>query len=212
MLKQPRFWIRALAGALLIVLCATAGGAQESMPLPQVWTGRMEVPAGVEPGLTGDVFELRIFQISTDEEAAGLVTVLEKGGQAALRNAMYQLPVKGWIRIGKLAATDAVFIRVKDLPDGQRRVRFYSDHPLRLYDKTDPAGSTAHPFAFLELVADASGKGSGTLIAAASLTVGDDGLRMESAGTPVIRLYNVVTDRPPAARPKPAPETPPAQP
>jgi len=212
MLEQPRFAIRVLAGAFLIVLCAANAGAQAAMPLPQIWTGRMEVPAGVEPGLTGDYFELRIFQISTDEEAAGLVTVLEKGGQAALRNAMYQLKVKGWIRIGKLAATDAVFIRVLDLPDGQRRVRFYSDHPLRLYDKTDPAGSTAHPFAFLELVADASGKGSGTLIASASLAVGDDGLRMESAGTPVIRLYDVVTDQPPPAKAKPAPAAPPAKP
>ncbi len=176
--------------------------------MPQVWTGRMLVPEGVEPGVTGDSFELRIFQTSTDEEAAGLVAALRAGGQVGLRNAMYQLKAKGWIRIGKLAATDAVFLRVADLPDGKRRVRFYSDHPLRLYDKTDPAGSTAHPFAFLELVVDATGKGDGTLIAAASLAIDDDGsLRMESAGVPVIRLYSVETDSPPA---KPA--APPAQP
>jgi hypothetical protein len=204
MLEQTRFVVRVLTGAFLTVLCAGAAGAQAAMPLPQVWTGRMEVPAGVEPGLTADTFELRIFQVSSDEEAAGLVTVLERGGQAALRNAMYQLPVKGWIRIGKLAATDAVFIRVLDLPDGQRRVRLYSDHALRLYDKTDPAGSTKHPFAFLELLADASGKGGGSLVASASLAIGDDGLRIESAGTPVIRLYDVTTDRPPAVVAKPA--------
>jgi hypothetical protein len=183
--------------------------AQTGMPMPQIWTGRMLVPEGVEPGVTGDSFELRIFQTSTDEEVAGLVAELEKGGQTALRNAMFQLKPKGWIRIGKLAATDAVVLRVVDLPDGQRRVRFYADHPLRLYDKTDPAGQYAHPFAYLELVIDASGTGSGGLIAAASLAIDGDELKMESAGLPVIRVYDVQTDSPP---PKRQPAAPPAQP
>ena len=161
--------VRVLAAALLTVVCVASAGAQAAMPMPQIWTGRMQVPAGVEPGETGDTFELRIFRASTDVEAAGLVTALKAGGQVALRNAMYQLPARGWIKIGNLAATDAVFVRVVDLPDGRRRVRLYSDHALRLYDKSDPAGSTAHPFAYLELFADASGKGSGSLVASASL-------------------------------------------
>lgn len=198
-----RVVIRGFALSLLFIPCAAGAQTQGGMQMPQVWTGRMLVPEGVEPGLTGDTFELRIFQRSSDEEAAGLVAALKAGGQVGLRNAMYQLKVKGWIRIGKLAATDAVFIRVTDLPDGQRRVRFYSDHPLRLYDKTDPAGATAHPFAFLELLADASGKGNGSLIAAASLTIDDDGLRMESAGVPVVRVYSVETDSPPPPPAKP---------
>jgi hypothetical protein len=169
----------------------------------------MLVPEGVEPGVTGDSFELRVFETSTDEEVAGLVAELQKSGQGALRNAMFQLKPKGWVRIGKLAATDAVVLRVVDLPDGQRRLRFYSDHPLRLYDKSDPAGANAHPFAYLELVVDASGKGSGSLVAAASLAVGDGGLRMESAGLPVIRIYDVNSDSPP---PKPATGAAPAKP
>jgi hypothetical protein len=191
-------WI--VCGALVAVSAAAA----QSIPVPQVWTGRMLVPEGVEPGLTGDSFELRIFQTSTDQEVSELIAALESGGQAGLRNAMFQLKPKGWIRIGKLAATDAVVLRVVDLPDGQRRVRFYCDHPLRLYDKTDPVGEKAHPFAYLELTADASGKGTGVLIAAASLAIEDGGLRMESAGVPVIRVYDVDTDSPPAALKTPA--------
>ena len=131
---------------------------------------------------------------------------------------MYQLKSKGWIRIGNLVATEIVVIRVADLADGQRRVRICSDHPLRLYDKTDPPGSAAHPFGFLELVADATGKGTGSLVAAASLSIGDEGLRIESAGTPVVRIYDVTTDRPPRP-PQPAiapmapiPPAPPAPP
>lgn len=201
-----------LALAILGALAPERAQAQAAIPMPQVWTGRMEVPEGVEPGLTADTFELRIFATSTDEEIGGLVLALKQGGQVALRNGMYQQKAKGWIRIGRLAATDVVVVRVADLPDGQRRVRLYSDHALRLYDKTDPAGSTAHPFAFLELVADASGKGGGSLIASASFAAGEEGLRMESAGTPVIRLYDVTTDRPPAALAKPEAAAPPAQP
>ena len=200
--------VRVLAAALLTVVCVASAGAQAAMPMPQIWTGRMMVPEGVEPGETGDAFELRIFRTSTDAEVAGLVARLEKGGQMELRNGMFLLEAKGWIRIGNLAATDAMVIRVADLPDGRRRVRFYSDHALRLYDKSDPAGSTAHPFAYLELFADASGKGTGSLVASASLAAGDDELRMESAGLPVIQIYDVVTDSPPPAK-SPAP---PAQP
>lgn len=213
MIPRPNVVSRAVVVAIVTAVCVAIAPAQAAMRMPQVWTGRMLVPEGVEPGATGDSFELRIFEASTDEEAAGLVAALKAGGQAGLRNAMYQLKTKGWVRIGKLAATDAVFLRLTDLPDGKRRVRFYSDHPLRLYDKTDPAGALAHPFAFLELVVDASGKGDGTLIAAASLAIDDDGsLRMESAGVPVIRVYDVESDSPPArpaAEEKPAP---PAQP
>ena len=52
---------------------------------------------------------------------------------------------------------------------------------------------------YLELFADASGKGSGSLVASASLAADADELQMESAGLPVIEIYNVTTDRPPAA-------------
>lgn len=189
-----------LSGLALFLPLPEVARAGDTMPLPQIWTGRMLVPEGVEPGVTGDSFELRIFQTTTDAEVATLVTELQKGGQTGLRNAMYQLKPRGWIRIGKLAATDAMVLRVVDLPDGQRRVRFYSDHPLRLYDKTDPAGSTAHPFAYLELVIGATGKGTGSLLTSASLSAGDGELRMESAGLPVIRVYDVETDSPPPAR------------
>jgi hypothetical protein len=216
---RPAPFVRAVfAGGLLSLagVVGLAGGlladrleAQAKMPFPQIWTGRMLVPEGVEPGVTGDSFELRIFQASTDEEVSGLLVELQKGGQAALRNAMFQLKPKGWIRIGKLAATDAVVLRVVDLPDGQRRVRFFADHPLRLYDKTDPAGAYAHPFAYLELVIDGTGTGTGALIAAASLGVDAGELKMESAGLPVIRVYDVQTDSPP---PKQQPAAPPQLP
>ena len=82
-------------------------------------------------------------------------------------------------------------------------MRLFSDHPVRLYDKSDAPGTAAHPFGHFELFADATGLGSGERIAAASMALSDEDLRMESAGTPVIKLIEVTTHRPPAPLAKP---------
>ena len=202
MFLRARFVIRALALVAPAVVAVGVAGAQSAIPVPQVWTGRIVAPEGVDPGLAADTFELRIFSASTDAELARLAETLKAEGQLALRDAMFRLEAKGWIRIGKRAATELVVIRVGDTADGKRIARVYSDRALRLYDKTDPLGSTAHPFAFLELQADSSGTGTGVIIASASLALGEEGLKIESAGTPVIQVIEVTTDTPP---PPPAP-------
>ena len=61
-------------------------------------------------------------------------------------------------------------------------------------------GSDAFPFGFLELIVDSSGTGVGQLVAAASMKWDAEGLLIESAGTPVITIVDVVTDSPPRAR------------
>jgi hypothetical protein len=196
--------VRVCALLMLLGFVSPSGSAEQAMPLPQTWNGRLVLPEGIEPGLTGDQLELRIVQISSDKEISELVEELRVGGQPALRNAMFALHSKGWIQIGKLGGTEIVTVRVADLPDGRRRLRLYSERPLRLYDDSDPPGSEAHPFGFIELVAGASGKGTGQLIAAASLALNEEGgLHIESAGTPVIKIIEVTTDRPPGRAAKP---------
>jgi len=197
--RKPRA-LRVAAGlALLLPLAAPAGApAQSDVPLPQTWSGRMQVPEGVKPGLSADRFELTIRSQTTGREIETLTQALQRGGQLAVREAMFRMQPRAWIRIGALAATEVVVVRVADLSDGRRRVRVFSDQPLRLYDKSDPPGSDAHPFGYMELYADASGNGTGSLLAAASLAIDGEGLRLESAGTPVVPLYDVTTDRPPA--------------
>jgi hypothetical protein len=182
--------------AVVAVFAATAVAAAP-IPLPQTWWGTTVLPEGVDPGITANQFEVQVFRLTTDQEVATLAAAFREGGQPALRDAMFRLKPLGWIRFGKLVATDLVMVRVMDLPDGRRRLRLFSPHPLRLYDKSDAPGTHAHPFGYMELFADASGKGSGALIAAASLSVSDEGLRFDSAGVPVVVVERVETDSPP---------------
>lgn len=186
---------------LLALLLPGAAAAQQAMPLPQLWTGRVVLAEGVKPGLTGDRFELRVARLSSDHEISGLLERLRMGGQAGLRDAMRALPGKGFLSLGKLAATEVTVIRVADLDNGRRRVRVWCDFAIRLYDDSEPRGSLAHPFGFIELEVDASGEGgTGQLVAAASLAIGEDGLRIETAETPVMQVVEVTSDSPPPAR------------
>src|SRR5262245_27037861 len=52
---------------MILALLAAAAGAQPRMPLPQKWSGRTVLPEGVNPGLTGDQFELTITSLTSDE-------------------------------------------------------------------------------------------------------------------------------------------------
>lgn len=185
---------------LLLSLAALCAPLHAAMPLPQVWTARIVVPEGVEPGLTADQIELRVGSLSSDEEVLGLLEQLRMGGQQGLWDAMRMLQPKGFIRAGKLAATEVTVIRAQDLPNGHRLVRVYCDFPIRLYDKSEPVEGRAHPFAFLEMEVDSSGRdGTGKLIAAASFTLGDAELRIDNASTPPMKVIEVGVDKPPAA-------------
>jgi hypothetical protein len=189
-----------LALALAAVAAPPAAQAQ-AMPLPQKWWARIVLTDAVKPGLTGDRFELTVSRLSDDEEVAGLIEILRTGNQLAARDAMRRFEPKGFLRVGKLAAAEVTVIRVVDLPDGTRRLRLFCDFPIRLYDKSEPILSPQHPFGFLELVVGPKGEdGTGTLIAAASLTVGDDGLRVETAAAPILNVIEVTAEPAPPAR------------
>lgn len=191
----------AVLAALALFLVPPAA-AQSKIPVPQIWTGRIVAPEGVQPGLTADQFELRISRLSTDEEVLGLLEELRLGGQQGLWNAMRATPAKGFLRLGKLAATEVMVIRAMDLENGHRLVRVFCDFQIRLYDKSEPLDQKAHPFAFLELEVDSTGqKGTGRLIAAASLRLGPQGLEIDNAATPPMNVIDVVSDVPPPARP-----------
>lgn len=199
-MSGPRSGRSQRAAIVVLVVIAATAAAAAPIPLPQTWWGTTVLPEGMEPGITANQFEIQVFRLTADEQLATLVAAFREGGQAALRDAMFRLKPVGWVRFGKLVATDLVLIREMDLPDGRRRLRVFSPHPLRLYDKSEAPGTHEYPFGYMELFVDASGKGSGALVAAASLSVSEEGLRFDSAGAPVVVVDRVETDSPP---PKP---------
>jgi hypothetical protein len=183
-----RPWPLLLAAAL----AASGTFAATAAPFPTSWTGTIVVPKTKLAPRAYSSFELKIFSTTSDEEVAKLGEAFRTGGQAKLRELMFATKQIGWIRIGDSVATEIGIIRAHDLPEGSRRVRIYSDHPLRLLDKSDPPGSDLHPFGFMEMTVDAQGNGSGRLVAAASLEVVDGDLTLQSAGLDVIELRDVV--------------------
>lgn len=175
---------------------AFAAEAPAAMPLPQVWTGRLEAPPESKDPDIQDI-EVKIAALSSAEEIRTLGADLRLSGQMGLRQAMFGLEQKAWVRLGRAVATSVGLVRVVDLPDGRRRMRLVSDFPARVLDSSDPSGSDAHPFAFIELIVGRDGTGEGQMIAAASITLSEEGtIQLESAGAPVLRITDVATDSP----------------
>jgi hypothetical protein len=173
---------------------STAADAVPPRPIPKRWSGTLNVPKTNLVPAAYEAFEVQIWSATSDEQLQPLLAAYREGGQEALRQAMFALEQKSWVRIGKGVASTIGVVRVIDKPDGGRIVRLFSDHPLRLLDKSDELGKPAHPFAFVELEVDRYGVGEGKMIAAASLEVVDGDLVIQSAGAEGFRLTDVAAD------------------
>ena len=121
---------------------------------------------------------------------------LRLGGQSRLRQAMFGLEQKAWVRIGRAAAASVGLVRVVDMPDGRRIMQLVSDFPARMLDSNDQAASHEHPFGLVELIVGPNGKAEGHLVAAASISLGDGKIQFESAGEEPYRIIDVATDPP----------------
>jgi hypothetical protein len=184
----------------IVVVFALAGGAfgaeaPTAMPLPQVWTGILEQPPASKAFVTEDI-EVKILAFSSDREVQTLTEELRLGGQSRLRQAMFGMEQKAWVRIGRAAAASVGLVRVVDLPDGTRRMRLVSDFPARSLDSSDRSGALEHPFGLIELTVGPDGKAAGQMIAASSITLADGKILFESAGEEVYRIIDVMTDPP----------------
>lgn len=146
----PLLIVFALAGA------AGAAGPPTSMPLPQIWTGILKEPPAAKKFITEDI-EVKVLGLSSDMEVEALAEELRLGGQSRLRQAMFGLEQKAWVRIGRAAAASVGLVRVVDLPDGGRRMRLVSDFPARTLDWSDQSGALAHPFGLIELIVGPDG-------------------------------------------------------
>jgi hypothetical protein len=67
---------------------------------------------------------------STPEERAVLLQAFDEGRSEGLANALDKMRSKGRISITGTIGYDVNFIRVIDMPDGSRRIRFVTDRPI----------------------------------------------------------------------------------
>ncbi|MGE0639785.1 MAG: hypothetical protein AB7G12_11980 [Thermoanaerobaculia bacterium] len=136
-------------------------------------------------------FTLHVDQWGTDDEARAYLQTLRDEGQEALQKAFSHSREAGWIKIGTQLGYSISFARTFDTPEG-RVVRAFTDRPIQFFELRNGLRSADYPLGIVEIRFDAKGKGSGTLIAAASAKFNESGqLELENWGTQPFKLVNI---------------------
>src|SRR5262245_56312225 len=100
--------------ATLGVLLATAAHAGER------FQGTIADSGGTLPGANVTFFTLEIDGLSSDEEMRGLASTLKKEGQDGLMDRLWDLPEKGYVRIGGSLGYDVTVVRSRQ--NGDERI------------------------------------------------------------------------------------------
>ena len=173
---------------------AAAASAEEAAPGPVEYRGNLVNLGGGPRGASAGYINLRVDQLSTDEEVKRLAEVLAQGGQDALLKALWSAEAKGYIKVGGGLGYDVQVIRSLPGPDGTRIVRFVTDRPIQFGEVYRGTRSMDYPFGIVELRLGADGKGEGIMIFAAQAKFGADGkLEVESYSTPSLKILKVKT-------------------
>ena len=136
----------------------------------------------------GGFFSVTIEQWTTPEEAAELKKILITGGQKALLDKVWKAKQVGSLQISNSMGKALFFARAIPVPGGLI-VRALTNSPL------GHGGGRAgdYPFGFIELIIPNDGKGNGTLVGMAQITILADGApQVEGYGTIPARLMDVV--------------------
>ncbi len=136
-------------------------------------------------------FTLQIDELSSDEEIAGLRTMLaEKGDQAVVRT-LEDMPSKGWLKIGNSLGYQVSVIRSLPLEGGGRVVRVVTDRNLMFVESMNATRSKKYRFGIVEIILGPDDTGEGVVIAAARFKFNKEGqLEIESYGTGPVKILN----------------------
>ena len=75
--------------------------------------------------------DIYINALSAPEEQKALLEAFQANGSEGLSNALDKLPAKGRISLTGTVGYDLNYIRLFNLPDGSRMIRFVTDRPVR---------------------------------------------------------------------------------
>jgi hypothetical protein len=139
---------------------------------------------------------------STAEERTHLITtVLEKGGDALLRE-LQKAPVKGRIRIPGARQPDPHHLALGldlhyawqvPLPEGGRRIVLATDRYIGFQEARNQPRSIDYPITLIEIRVDKDGKGVGKMAVATKISFNkkDNQLELENYGSEPVRLNNL---------------------
>jgi len=135
----------------------------------------------------GGFFNVRIDEWTTPEEAAELKKILMVGGQKALLDKVWKAKQIGSLQVSNSMGKPLFFARAIPVPGGLI-VRALTNSPL------GHGGGRAgdYPFGFLELVIPNEGKGYGTIVGMAKISLAEDGSpQIEAYGTLPAKIMDV---------------------
>jgi hypothetical protein len=197
-----------LACAALMALCVGTSGIQGrsvSSALKEVYTGNLIYfsgtfgpTAGFRRGRSGsgtEFFTLTVNSYTPENEVAGILSALEKGGQDELLRALGR-EKRGTLQIGSRLGRDVQAVWVTRTEEG-RKISALSERWKGFGELRRGARSLDYPLTYIEIfIEEDGGKGDGTLIPAAKVrSRGGNNIEIENFGIYPARLTNIKVSR-----------------
>jgi hypothetical protein len=187
-----------LSRILLFVLVifaffSLAVSAQEKMA-PEAYTG-VAIGTGGTVGGRSVSFDFRITSYTTDQEVQNFAQLVKEKGRDALRSAL-EKEDKG--RINLVGTTGNRIAVARKRQQGEKTIiTIVTARQMSFGELYNSGRSVDYPFGFLQLTLDATGKGTGQIMAAAKIRFNKKSgqYEIESFGNQYIKATNVRPNR-----------------
>jgi hypothetical protein len=181
---------------LVLVLFASvslAASAQEKMA-PEAYTG-VAIGTGGTFGGRSVSFDFRITSYTTDQEVQNFAQLVKEKGPNALRSAL-EKEDKGRINLVGTTGNQIAVARKRQQGD-KAIITIVTARQMSFGELYNSGRSVDYPFGFLQLTLDATGKGTGQIMAAAKIRFNKKSgqYEIESFGNQYIKATNVRPNR-----------------
>ena len=129
---------------------------------------------GGDAGPVATLVQIDVDRWSTEDEHNRLVDPLPRNGQSEAASVLRHLPRVGMIRALDLAGDPVYYARKTTAADKTEHIMLIAIRPMRAFERAMGVNMSAFPFSVVDLNVDASGRGSGTITLAATLTGGPE--------------------------------------
>jgi hypothetical protein len=174
--------------SLLVSLCLVASAQDRT--LPEAYSG-VAVGTGGSVGAKTASFDFRITQYTTEEEVQRFAQLLKDKGTDALRRAL-EKEDKG--RINAVGSTgNQIAVARKRQQGSDTIITIVTARTMPFLELYRNGRTTDYPFGYLQVTLDATGKGSGQIMAAAKIRFDKKSAKyeIESFGNQYIKATNV---------------------
>jgi hypothetical protein len=167
--------------------------ASENSDPEEVYTGTIVNTSG---RMVSTGFTLRLKGFTSDEDFSRYIGILGEGDQFDVLKAIKDIDLGSFIPTRDVGRQISV-ARKTQLPDGRTRIAVAFERWLRFAEVRNGYRSEDYPFAIMEIIFDAKGKGTGTFIAACAVDLkrdkktGQYTLELENFGTYPSRVMGV---------------------